>query len=68
MMVRYCERHRHAWPVASPWKPGEPCPFWAKVTSAAKGTDCEVKSVDAIAKINDLGFELEGRDEEERES
>jgi hypothetical protein len=63
-MVRYCEKHRHAWPHSDPWK-GGPCPFGLQVSS--KMPPCPVKSVDAIAQINELGFELEGRDEEERE-
>lgn len=45
-MVYYCQRHRRAWPISD----GARCP--------EGGKDCEVKSRDLIALVNNLGKEL----------
>lgn len=61
LFVRYCSKHRHAWPVADRWRPGDPCPIWREALGErATGDDCAVRTVDAAAQINALGAELEG--------
>lgn len=50
MMVRYCEKHRHAWPHSDPWKGGS-CPMGVRT---AEMPPCPVKSVDAISLVNAL--------------
>jgi hypothetical protein len=48
LFLRYCRRHRVAWPIAST----DGCP------SAEDGVECEPESADAYALIADLGREV----------
>lgn len=61
LFVRYCATHCHAWPIADPWRPGDPCPAWREAMGAtASGGACNVKAVDAIATINGFADGLDG--------
>lgn len=55
LMAYYCETHRWAWPIADGADPPK-CP--------AVGPRCKVQSVDTIGKINDLGLEIVGLEDE----
>lgn len=60
LMARYCEKHRHAWPVADGRGKNPLCP----VAPPTETEPCPIRSVDTIAQVNALGEELHERDRE----
>lgn len=58
LFLRYCERHRFAWPINDLWKLGDPCPR-GKEIGGRNPPPCEITSVDAATKIDELGREIE---------
>jgi hypothetical protein len=64
LMVRYCEKHRHAWPIADGRGKKKCCPA-AEAAFGDRAGECPITSVDAIRQINDLGGELEAVEEAE---
>lgn len=79
LMVRYCEKHRHAWPCSSPPRIitlGESKTSATGSTSSSllrhevcpvapslQAKSCPISSVDAIKQINELGGDLNGAEE-----